>query len=212
MALQGIQGFPIDVEIDTQPGIPSFTIVGLGDTSIQESRERIRSAIKNSNRTFPIRRITINLAPAHVRKTGSAFDLAIALGLVLSEEKDVRMEERLRTTVILGELALDGKLRPLVGTLPFAISAKKAGFTSIMIPWDNHGEAARIDGMKILAVKSLVEATAYFERGTAPDALPETPLPIESFPKVAFESIIGQDRAKRSLIIAASGGHNLLLE
>lgn len=212
MALQGIQGFPIDVEIDTQPGIPSFTIVGLGDASIQESRERIRSAIKNSDRTFPIRRVTINLAPAHIRKSGSAFDLAIALGLVLTERKDGKMEERFRTAAILGELALDGKLRSLVGALPFVISAKKAGFDRIVLPKENYGEASRINGVEIVAVGCLTEAIAYFEHGTIPEN-PVSELPLtETSPKVAFESIIGQDRAKRSLVIAASGGHNLLFE
>lgn len=212
MALQGIQGFPIDVEIDTQPGIPSFTIVGLGDTSIQESRERIRSAIKNSERGFPIRRVTINLAPAHIRKTGSAFDLAIALGLVLGEAKDGQMEERFRTTVILGELALDGKLRPLVGALPFVISAQNAGFSRVMVPWENYPEVARVSPIEILPVKDLSEAMRFFERG----AVPNRPLSVNirevPRPKVAFESIIGQDRAKRCLVIAASGGHNLLFE
>lgn len=101
MVLQGIFGLPIDIEIDTQPGIPSFTIVGLGDASIQESRERIRSAIKNSKFTFPIRRVTINLAPAHIKKTGSHFDLAIALGLMLGEGESPEARIRLESTFIL---------------------------------------------------------------------------------------------------------------
>lgn len=101
MVLQGIFGIPIDIEIDTQSGIPSFTIVGLGDASIQESRERIRSAIKNSKYTFPIRRITINLAPAHIKKTGSHFDLAIALGLTIGEDESLDVRKRLESTLIL---------------------------------------------------------------------------------------------------------------
>lgn len=114
MVLQGIHGLPIFIEIDTQPGIPSFTIVGLGDASIQESRERIRSAVKNSEYSFPIRRVTINLAPAHIRKTGSHFDLAIAIGLILQDTTKAETILRLQQTLILGELALDGKLRPLI--------------------------------------------------------------------------------------------------
>ena len=101
MVLQGIFGIPIDIEIDTQPGIPSFTIVGLGDASIQESRERIRSAIKNSKCSFPLRRITINLAPAHIKKTGSHFDLAIALGLTINEDLSQEVQDRLKSTLIL---------------------------------------------------------------------------------------------------------------
>ncbi|MDD2745026.1 MAG: YifB family Mg chelatase-like AAA ATPase [Candidatus Gracilibacteria bacterium] len=212
MVLQGIYGLPIFIEIDTQPGIPSFTIVGLGDASIQESRERIRSAVKNSEYSFPVRRVTINLAPAHIRKTGSHFDLAIAIGLILQDAIKTETSLRLQETLILGELALDGKLRPLIGTLPLIISARKQGFTQVMIPSENMEEVWQIDGIKIIAVGSLSEGLAYFLSGIIPIPTPQKISNQKTQIKVPLESIIGQNRVKRGLIIAASGGHNLLLE
>ncbi len=212
MVLQWIYGLPIDIEIDTQPGIPSFTIVGLGDASIQESRERIRSAIKNSKYTFPIRRVTINLAPAHIKKTGSHFDLAIALGLILWEDETSGIHARLESTLILGELALDGKLRPLLWALPFVISARKQGISRVMVPFINMNEISMIDGIEIVSVNSLNEALIYFESGNYPKFTKKNNKTRMISPHMLLESIVGQNRAKRSLIIAAAGWHNILFE
>ncbi len=212
MVLQGIFGIPIDIEIDTQPGIPCFTIVGLWDASIQESRERIRSAIKNSKCSFPLRRITINLAPAHIKKTGSHFDLAIALGLTIDEDSNLETKKRLESTLILWELALDGKLRPLVGALPFIVSAKKQGIQKVMLPRENMPEVLRIPDIEILPVESLLEGIEYFEKGEIRSYEAVTAPESNAVVSVKFESIIGQESVKRGLIIAASWGHNVLLE
>ncbi len=207
LVLTGITWQPIRIEIDIQNGIPSCTIVGLWDTSVQESRERIRSALKNSGFEFPSRRITINLAPAHIRKTGSHLDLGMALGLIIQSSK-INLEK----TIFLGELALDGKLRKMVGALPLVISAQRLGYTTVILPLENMREVSAIQGIRIYGLETLSQVVQGIESAIFPEMKYAEVCTEETPPRVLLESIIGQTTAKRALILAAAGQHNMILE
>lgn len=207
--LHGLEGHLVEIEADHRSGLPIFTVVGLPDTAVQEARERVASAIKNSDFEFPRCKIIVNLAPADLRKVGPRYDLPIALGLLaLTKEvpKDVFEE-----TIVLGELALDGKLRPIHGILSSVEFAKKQGFKRIILPAHNAVEAALIPGIKIIPAADLKEAVAHL-RGLA-SALPIKPPTIKTDRSFVTDmSVIkGQSQAKRALEIAAAGGHNILL-
>lgn len=148
IAISGLSGQRVDVEVDIATGIPAFSIVGLGDAAVQESRERVRSAIKNSGHTFPSKRITVNLAPADTRKSGPSFDLPIALGILLGD--GITSERDLSKTYFLGELALDGKIREITGVLPAILFAKSHGAECVVIPAGNLDEASLVTGINIL--------------------------------------------------------------
>ncbi|MFQ5791570.1 MAG: YifB family Mg chelatase-like AAA ATPase, partial [Acidobacteriota bacterium] len=208
-AILGIEGYLVRVEVDVSGGVPCFRTVGLPDAAVREARERVRSALRNSGFTFPDRRITINLAPADVRKHGSAFDLAFAVGLMASgEEVPVGL---LAHTLLLGELALDGGVRPVRGVLPVAAEAKRRGIEAVVVPAENGPEAALVEGLAVYPVRSLREA-ADLLRG---EELPQARNP-QAAPQLAKElpdlcEVKGQYRARRALEVAAAGGHNLLL-
>ena len=173
-ALAGLEGVPVEVETDIQSGLPGYELVGLPDAAVRESRERVRSALKNSGKNFPARKVTVNLAPADLRKEGSYFDLAIAVGILAATGQ---LEPTYAAGyVFLGELALDGALRPVAGILPLLISAKAAGYKKVVIPAGNAGEAAYIEGIDTYAASSLSQAIDHLS-GFAP--LP--PLPVARY-------------------------------
>ena len=209
-ALQGLEGVPVTVETDVTRGIPAYEIVGLPDTAVKESKERVRSALKNSGFTFPAHRITVNLAPAYVRKAGSSFDLPVAVSLLKATGA---LETDTQTFVFLGELALNGDLRSVTGVLPTVISARDKGFTKFVVPYGNRKEASFVHGVEIYPAKTLKEVVDHLS-GLAPLAH----VPSQAFTAQNSEQshafdlslIKGQPMAKRALEVAVAGGHNIL--
>ncbi len=197
------------VEVDVSFGMPVFTMVGLPDASVRESRDRVRSAIRNSGFEFPPHRITVNLAPADVRKAGAAFDLPIALGILAAS--GVIERRHVPEIVLLGELSLDGSIHGTRGVLPIAAAARRDGLSAILLPASNAGEAAIVSGLDVLGVSSLAEAVrALNDPSSAVIAPPSPPAPREPDAQDLAE-VRGQLLARRALEIAAAGGHNLLL-
>ena len=158
-ATYGIDAYLIEVETNVERNIPSFTIVGLPDNAVKESRERVIAAIKNSGFEYPLKKITVNMAPADIKKEGSSFDLPIAIGLLAAIEKI--KEEAIKDTVFLGELSLDGQLRPIKGALPISVEAKKKGIKRIILPADSSKEAAIVDGLDIYGMENLFEVISF---------------------------------------------------
>lgn len=211
-AVAGLECEIVEVEVDLARGMPTFTIVGLPDAAVQESKERVRSAIKNSECEFHGQRITVNLAPADIRKAGPSYDLPIAVGILLaSGQLQLRGNGKF---LVIGELALDGATRPVAGILPIVMSAKKKGFTHFFVPTANSREASIIDGVSIYPVDSLLAFLAHNRRSKIIEPLPT--LDLAKFAEEAiydtdFAHIRGQEHAKRALTIAAAGGHNVLM-
>ena len=159
--LTGIEGFPIDVETDVSNGLPGFDVVGLADTAIKESKERVKNAIRNSALQYPIKRITINLAPADVKKEGSLYDLAMAVAILsCDEENGIKNEKKY---VYIGELSFDGSVKKVKGVLPLLISAREAGFKDFIIPKENIKEASYIEGINVYGVESLLQTVAFLK-------------------------------------------------
>jgi magnesium chelatase family protein len=212
-ALSGIDGYLVEVEVNLSAGLPAMSIVGLPDTAVKESGDRVTAAIKNTHLELPLRKITVNLAPADIRKEGSAFDLPIALG-ILSANGLIK-NANLDKFVILGELSLDGRVKPVKGVLPLATMARDQKMEGIILPRKNAAEAAVVDGVKVYPVENLPEALEFLngELEIEPTPSKHSQEEFQSFSKyeVDFNDVKAQHHVKRALEIAASGGHNILL-
>jgi len=208
-SFSGLECQIVEVEADISNGLPSFHIVGLGDISVQESKERVRLSIKNSGMHFPLTRKTINLAPAELRKQGALFDLPIALSILIASKQV--SPDRLEKALIVGELSLDGRVKKISGALPIAQAAKEAGFTKVFLPSENSKEAAFIAGISVYPLESLSQLIDHCQNNI--DILPQPKTRIIKVESDSdhFSGIFGLELAKRALTIAAVGGHNALL-
>lgn len=209
----GIDGMVVTVETDIANGLPQFDLVGLGGSAVKEARDRVRAALRNAGYDYPMQRITVNLAPADQRKEGSGFDLAIAFGILLASKQ---MRPRPERILVLGELALDGSLRPVTGVLPILLEAKNAGFTHVILPEQNAAEARLVD-ITVLPASNLEEAVNYWKEGlhskNADLIFPgsETGKTNTNQLPPDFANVYGQQFVKRGLEIAAAGFHNVIL-
>jgi len=210
-AVFGVDAYPVQIEVDVSFGLPHFTMVGLPDTTVRESRDRVRSAIKNSGFEFPPHRITVNLAPADVRKAGSSFDLPIALGLLATSGHVTR--RAIDDTVVLGELSLDGAINGIRGVLPIAIAARRLGLARLLLPPHNAAEASVVDGLDVRVARSLPEAVLALNRPDEAERVVSSGISTAGQPSIDSDlsEVRGQLMARRALEIAAAGGHNLLL-
>ncbi|MFQ6618830.1 MAG: YifB family Mg chelatase-like AAA ATPase [Fidelibacterota bacterium] len=208
----GIDAYIVKVEAHVEGGLPYFSTVGLPEGAVKESKERVTAAVKNSGYDFPQKRITINLAPAYIRKSGSAFDLPIAIGVLAAEEKV--NSELLDSFLIMGELSLEGKLRPITGILPAVTMAVKRGLKGIVIPKQNAREGAVIRGISVYPVGSLKQAVDFLNGAIRipPYRIDQTGIFAENVNySVDFSDVKGQEHVKRALEIAAAGGHNIIM-
>jgi len=213
MALNGLDGYLVEVQADVTGGLPYFEIIGLPDTSIREAKKRVKSAIKNIGIEFQSRRYLINLSPANIRKEGSSFDLSIAVSILLATGK-IMKKKNLQNTIFIGELSLDGKINSVNGVLPICIEANKIGIKRIIAPKQNEKEATIVKDIEVIAVNSLKEVIDYLNgklilqvnKNNLEDILNQ-----EEIYDVDFADVKGQENIKRALEIAVAGNHNCLL-
>lgn len=210
-ALYGIEGIPITIEVNISEGLPKFDVVGLPDQAVNEAKERVIAAINNSDRFFPPKRITINLAPADIKKTGSMYDLPFALG-ILSSSAQLFFSDFMNNTIILGELALDGSVREVKGIFSMLLNAKELGIKNAIIPFNNMEEANIIEGLNLYPVKTLKEAMDVSEgKKEAIISKGNFNFTADNNETVDFSEVKGQEYAKRAAMIAAAGGHNFIM-
>src|SRR5512143_3299289 len=211
-AVLGIDAYRVEVEVDITSGLPSFSTVGLPEASVKESKERVKSAITNSGYRFPDDRITVNLAPADIRKEGTGFDLPIALGILAAE--GLVEHERLRDYLVMGELSLDGRVKGVQGVLPSAFTAREHKLKGLIVPSDNAGEAALVQGLEVIPVGFLCELVDFLNGAKDIPAVRCEPATAcasaRSYP-VDFSEIRGQEQARRAMEVSAAGGHNIIM-
>jgi len=211
-AIMGVDAYKVEVEVDIARGLPSFATVGLPEGAVKESKERVRSAAKNSGYEFPSKKITVNLAPADIKKEGTTFDLPIAIGILAAS--GIVEKSMLEDFLIMGELSLDGRIKPIRGSLPMAVATKNNGLKGLIVPRVNAREAAVVKGINVLAVETLADVVEFLNNSLSIDP---TTVDLEDMLKnnitylVNFNEVKGQEHTKRALEIAAAGGHNVIM-